>query len=106
MVFVLVKNSRYTDLFMYIIGPATLVWLGLGDAEVQYASRTSGSVRRWSSSSSRSSSGPSSNRAGGSLSLFALNNLNHSLFGFIPMDPEHGEQLVPTRSSSSFSRRW
>lgn len=81
----LVTNTRYTDLFMYIIGPATLVWLGW---EMRKFNRQQNkricaalvfilfSVLFWAFFE----------QSGGSLSLFALNNLNHSLLG-IPMDP-------------------
>ncbi len=85
LVFVLVKNSRYTDLFMYIIGPLTLLWLGW---EMRKFNRQQNkricaalvfimfSVLFWAFFE----------QSGGSLSLFALNNLRHSLLG-VPMDP-------------------
>ena len=96
LVFVLVKNSRYTDLFMYIIGPATLVWLGF---EMRKFNREQNkrilaalvfiffSVLFWAFFE----------QSGGSLSLFALNNLNHKLFG-IPMDPN----VINNSSNSLF----
>jgi len=86
LILVLVTNTRYTDLFMYIIGPCTLLWLGW---EMRRFNRTENkriaaalvfilfSVLFWAFYE----------QSGGSLSLFALNNLNHRLFGFIPMDP-------------------
>ena len=96
LVFVLVKNSRYTDLFMYIIGPATLVYLGW---EMRKFNRTENkrilaalvfilfSVLFWAFFE----------QSGGSLSLFALNNLRHSLLG-IPMDPN----VINNSSNSLF----
>ncbi len=85
LVLMLVTNTRYTDLFMYIIGPATLVWLGwemrkftaeenkrLGAALVFILF----SILFWAFFE----------QSGGSLSLFALNNLQHTLLG-VPMDP-------------------
>jgi POT family proton-dependent oligopeptide transporter len=82
----LVTNTAYTDMFMYIIGPATLVYLGwemrrfnakenkrLGAALVFILF----SVLFWAFFE----------QAGGSLSIFALNNLGHTLLGVVPMDP-------------------
>lgn len=84
-VWLLVTNTAYTDMFMYIIGPVTLVYVFL-------EMRKYGSVERnkllaalvfiifsilfWAFFE----------QSGGSLSLFALYNLHHSLFG-INMDP-------------------
>ena len=85
LILILVTNTRYTDLFMYIIGPATLVYLGW---EMRKFNRDQNkrilaalvfilfSVLFWAFFE----------QSGGSLSLFALNNLRHSLGG-IPMDP-------------------
>ncbi|MCB0791380.1 MAG: peptide MFS transporter [Flavobacteriales bacterium] len=82
----LVTNTHYTDLFMYIIGPATLVYLGW-------------EMRRFNSKENKRLLAALVfiifsilfwaffEQAGGSLSLFALNNLHHTLLGFIPMDP-------------------
>lgn len=96
LVFVLVKNPRYTDLFMYIIGPATLVWLGW---EMRRFTREQNkrlaaalvfiffSVLFWAFFE----------QSGGSLSLFALYHLKHSLFG-IPMDPN----VINNSSNSLF----
>jgi POT family proton-dependent oligopeptide transporter len=96
LVFVLVKNSRYTDLFMYIIGPATLVWLGW---EMRKFTREQNkrigaalvfiffSVLFWAFFE----------QSGGSLSLFALNNLKPHLFG-IGMDPN----VINNSSNSLF----
>ncbi|HPF69188.1 MAG TPA: peptide MFS transporter [Candidatus Krumholzibacteria bacterium] len=96
LILVLVTNTRYTDLFMYIVGPATLVWLGW---EMRKFTRDENkrigaalvfiffSVLFWAFFE----------QAGGSLSLFALNNLNHSLLG-IPMDPN----VINNSSNSLF----
>ncbi|MFZ1753526.1 MAG: oligopeptide:H+ symporter, partial [Caldilineaceae bacterium] len=82
----LVTNTHYTDLFMYIIGPLTLVYLGweMRKFNVKENKRLLAalvfiffSILFWAFFE----------QAGGSLSIFALNNLNHTLFGFIPMDP-------------------
>ncbi len=92
----MVTNTRYTDLFMYIIGPATLVYLAwemrrfttkenmrIGAAMVFILF----SIIFWAFFE----------QAGGSLSIFALKNLNHSLLG-IPMDPN----VVNNSSNSVF----
>ena len=96
-ILILVTNTHYTDLFMYIIGPATLVYLGwemrkfntkenkrLGAAMVFILF----SILFWAFFE----------QAGGSLSIFALNNLDHTLFGFIPMDPN----VINNSSNSLF----
>jgi POT family proton-dependent oligopeptide transporter len=96
-IFKLVTNTRYTDLFMYIIGPLTLVYLAwemrkfntkenkrIGAAMVFILF----SILFWAFFE----------QAGGSLSIFALNNLKHTLFGFIPMDPN----IVNNSSNSLF----
>jgi proton-dependent oligopeptide transporter, POT family len=81
----LVTNTRYTDLFMYIIGPATLVYLvyemrGFSKEENQKLMAALVfiffSVLFWAFFE----------QSGGSLSLFALNNLRGTFLG-IPMDP-------------------
>ncbi|MBK9422517.1 MAG: peptide MFS transporter [Flavobacteriales bacterium] len=82
----LVTNTHYTDLFMYIIGPLTLVYLGweMRKFNVKENKRLLAalvfilfSILFWAFFE----------QAGGSLSIFALNNLHHTLLGFIPMDP-------------------
>jgi len=82
----LVTNTHYTDLFMYIIGPATLVYLGweMRKFNTKENKRLLAalvfvifSILFWAFFE----------QAGGSLSIFALNNVHHTLFGFIPMDP-------------------
>ncbi|MBL7964883.1 MAG: peptide MFS transporter [Flavobacteriales bacterium] len=95
-ILLLVTNTRYTDLFMYIIGPATLVYLGW-------------EMRRFSGEENKRLMAALVfilfsilfwaffEQSGGSLSLFALNNLKHSLLG-IPMDPN----VVNNSSNSLF----
>ncbi|MBP8823189.1 MAG: peptide MFS transporter [Flavobacteriales bacterium] len=93
----LVTNTEYTDLFMYIIGPATLVYLGweMRKFNTKENKRLLAamvfilfSIVFWAFFE----------QAGGSLSIFALNNLKHTLFGFIPMDPN----IVNNSSNSVF----
>jgi POT family proton-dependent oligopeptide transporter len=96
LILVLVTNAAYTNLFMYIIGPATLVYLGW---EMRKFNREQNkrilaalvfiffSVLFWAFFE----------QSGGSLSLFALNNLHHSLGG-IPMDPN----VINNSSNSLF----
>ena len=85
LVLLLVTNTRYTDLFMYIIGPATLAYLAweMRRFTAQENKRLLAalvfilfSILFWAFFE----------QSGGSLSLFALNNLRHSLLG-LPMDP-------------------
>ncbi|HNB82651.1 MAG TPA: peptide MFS transporter, partial [Chitinophagaceae bacterium] len=81
LILLLVSNTRYTDLFMYIIGPATLIYF------TYELFRYKGNERKklvaalifilfsivfWAFFE----------QSGGSLSLFALNNLHHNLLGF------------------------
>jgi POT family proton-dependent oligopeptide transporter len=85
LILILVKNTRYTDIFMYTIGPATLLYLGW---EMRKFNRTENkrilaalvfilfSVLFWAFFE----------QSGGSLSLFALNNLHNSFAG-VTMDP-------------------
>ena len=95
-ILLLVTNTRYTDLFMYIIGPATLVYLGWEMRKFNTAENKRlaaalvfilFSILFWAFFE----------QSGGSLSLFALNNLQHSLLG-IPMDPN----VVNNSSNSLF----
>lgn len=84
-IYVMVTNTAYTDLFMYIIGPLTLIYLFW---EMRTFSKAENrkllaalvfiffSVFFWAFFE----------QSGGSLSLFALNNLNPTLFG-VTMDP-------------------
>jgi POT family proton-dependent oligopeptide transporter len=96
LILILVTNTRYTDLFMYIIGPVTLVYLGW---EMRKFNRTENkrilaalvfiffSVLFWAFFE----------QSGGSLSLFALSNVRHSLGG-VPMDPN----VINNSSNSLF----
>ncbi|MCS6979366.1 MAG: peptide MFS transporter [Flavobacteriales bacterium] len=96
LILVMVRNTRYTDLFMYVIGPLTLLYLLW---EMRRFSRPENlkllaalifivfSIFFWAFFE----------QSGGSLSLFALNNLRHSLWG-IPIDPN----VVNNSSNSLF----
>ena len=95
-ILMLVTNTRNTDLFMYIIGPATLIYLAweMRKFNAQENRRLGAalvfilfSILFWAFFE----------QSGGSLSLFALNNLEHSLLG-IPMDPN----VVNNSSNSLF----
>lgn len=85
LILLLVRKSEYTDMFMYLVGPATLIY-------VFYEMRHYGKAERnklfaalififfsiffWAFFE----------QSGGSLSLFAFNNLHHTFLG-IGMDP-------------------
>lgn len=96
LILLLVTNTHYTDLFMYIIGTLTLIYLFW---EMRRFSRPENlkllaalifilfSILFWAFFE----------QSGGSLSLFALNNLRHSLFGFT-IDPN----VVNNSSNSLF----
>jgi len=84
-ILILVQNTRYTDLFMYIIGPITLVYVFYEMRHYDMVAKKKliaalifivFSILFWAFFE----------QSGGSLSLFALSNLHHSLLG-IPMDP-------------------
>ena len=95
-ILIMVQNTAYTDLFMYIIGPATLVYLGL---EMRKLTKQENkkliaalffivfSIVFWAFFE----------QSGGSLSLFALNNLKDSLVG-VKIDPN----VVNNTSNSVF----
>jgi POT family proton-dependent oligopeptide transporter len=96
LILLLVTNTRYTDLFMYIIGPVTLIYVFIEMRK--YSKREQSkifaalvfivfSIFFWAFFE----------QSGGSLNLFALNNLKHNLFGF-PMDPN----VVNNSSNSLF----
>lgn len=82
----MVSKTQYTDWFMYIIGPATLVYLFY-----EMTRHTRAEVKKlvaalvfiifsilfWAFFE----------QSGGSLSLFAANNLDNQLLGFIKLDP-------------------
>ena len=83
-IILLVSNSQYTDIFMFIVGPCSLLYLFY---EMRYFSLAENkkliaalifilfSIFFWAFFE----------QSGGSLSLFAANNLNNSLIG-IPLD--------------------
>lgn len=95
-ILIMVQNTAYTDLFMYIIGPATLVYLGL---EMRKLTKQENkklvaalffivfSIVFWAFFE----------QSGGSLSLFALNNLKDNLVG-VKIDPN----VVNNTSNSVF----
>lgn len=86
MIIAMVSNTQYTDWFMYIIGPFSLVYLFY-----EMSKHTFDEVKKliaallfilfsvvfWAIFE----------QAGGSLSLFAANNLDDKLFGLIQLDP-------------------
>jgi POT family proton-dependent oligopeptide transporter len=85
LVLLLVTNTAYTDMFMYIIGPVTLFyvfWEMRKYTAIEKRKLIAAlvfiifSIIFWAFFE----------QAGGSLSLFALNNVHHSFFG-INMDP-------------------
>jgi POT family proton-dependent oligopeptide transporter len=80
LILLLVQNTRYTDLFMYIIGPVTLLYFLYETMKYNGAERMKllaalvfilFSIVFWAFFE----------QSGGSLSLFALNNLKHDLLG-------------------------
>jgi POT family proton-dependent oligopeptide transporter len=86
LIMVMVANTVYTDYFMYLIGPFSLVYLGYemsksSAAEVKKLLAALFfilfSVVFWAIYE----------QAGGSLSLFAANHLNNKLFGIFTLDP-------------------
>src|SRR5687768_1361979 len=96
LVLILIKNTAYTDMFMYIAGPVTLLYIFYEMSQHSWAENKKliaalifilFSVLFWAFFE----------QSGGSLSLFALYNLKHSLFG-IPMDPN----VVNNSSNSLF----
>ncbi len=96
LILLLVTNTRYTDLFMYIIGPITLFYVFWEMRKYNKAERQKlvaalvfiiFSVLFWAFFE----------QSGGSLSLFALNNLHHDLAG-VNIDPN----VVNNSSNSVF----
>jgi POT family proton-dependent oligopeptide transporter len=96
LILILVTNSAYTDMFMYIIGPATLIYLLIEMQKYSAAEKRKliaalifiiFSVFFWAFFE----------QSGGSLSLFALNNLHPNLLGF-SIDPN----VVNNSSNSIF----
>jgi POT family proton-dependent oligopeptide transporter len=95
-ILMLLKNTRYTDLFMYIIGPVTLLYLFFEISRSTPQDRKKlwaglifiiFSVFFWAFFE----------QSGGSLSLFALNNLHNNLLG-LQIDPN----VVNNSSNSVF----
>lgn len=81
LILLMVQKTEYTDYFMYIIGPVTLIYLVYEMLKLSAAERNKMiaalvfivfSVLFWAFFE----------QSGGSLSLFALNNLKHNLLGF------------------------
>lgn len=86
LILLMVQNTEYTDYFMYTIGPVTLIYLFYEMTKVTAAERKKMvaalifiifSVLFWAFFE----------QSGGSLSLFALNNMKHSLAGIDGVDP-------------------
>lgn len=86
LILLMVQNTEYTDYFMYTIGPVTLIYLFYEMVKLNAAERKKMiaalvfiifSVLFWAFFE----------QSGGSLSLFALNNLKHSLVGIEGVDP-------------------
>ncbi|MGH2552778.1 MAG: peptide MFS transporter [Chitinophagaceae bacterium] len=82
----MVTKTEYTDWFMYIIGPAAILYLFYEMTKFSAAERKKlvaalvfilFSILFWAFFE----------QSGGSLSLFAAGNLNDKLFGVIPLDP-------------------
>lgn len=82
----MVSKTELTDYFMYTIGPLTLLYIGYEMSGCTPAERKKlaaamvfilFSIIFWAFFE----------QSGGSLSLFAANNLNDRLLGFIPLDP-------------------
>lgn len=82
----MVAKTEYTDWFMYIIGPAALIYLFYEMTKFSAAERKKlvaalvfiiFSILFWAFFE----------QSGGSLSLFAAGNLNDKLLGVIPLDP-------------------
>jgi POT family proton-dependent oligopeptide transporter len=96
-IWLLVTNTRYTDYFMYTIGPITLVYIAYEMFKVSPAERMRlgaamifiiFSIFFWAFFE----------QSGGSLSLFALNNLHDTLLGTKGIDPN----VVNNSSNSVF----
>lgn len=86
LILIMVSKTEYTDYFMYTIGPLTLIYLFYEMSKVTATERKKliaalvfifFSVFFWAFFE----------QSGGSLSLFAYNNLNHSLLGIEGVDP-------------------
>jgi len=86
LILIMVQNTKYTDMFMYIIGPLTLIYLIYEMTKLSAVENRKMiaalffiffSVIFWAFFE----------QSGGSLSLFALYNLNDSLLGISGVDP-------------------
>lgn len=95
-IYMLITNTDYTDIFMYIIGPATLIYLFFEMRKYSLAENKKllaalvfiiFSIVFWAFFE----------QSGGSLNLFAANNLEHNLLGF-KIDPN----IVNNSSNSAF----
>ena len=85
-IMIMVSKTEYTDMFMYIVGPLTLLYLFYEMTKHSAAERKKliaalvfilFSILFWAFFE----------QAGGSLSLFAARNLDNELLGFIHLDP-------------------
>lgn len=97
LIWLLITNTRYTDYFMYTIGPITLVYIAYEMFKVSPAERKKlaaamvfiiFSIFFWAFFE----------QSGGSLSIFALNNLHDTLLGTKGIDPN----VVNNSSNSVF----
>lgn len=95
-IYLMITNTRYTDMFMYVIGPATLVYLIYEMLKLGWAENKKMlaalvfillSILFWAFFE----------QSGGSLSLFANDNLHSDLF-FFSMDPN----VINNSSNSLF----
>ncbi len=86
LILILVKNSNYTDMVMYIVGPAALLYVFYEMTKYSVEERKKliaalmfivFSIFFWAFFE----------QSGGSLALFAFNNLHDSLFGIKGIDP-------------------
>ena len=96
LIYIMITNTHYTDMFMYIIGPATLIYLGSEMIKLKWEENKKMlaalvfillSVLFWAFFE----------QSGGSLSLFAKDNLHMDLF-FFNIDPN----VVNNSSNSLF----
>jgi POT family proton-dependent oligopeptide transporter len=96
LILVMVTNTAYTDMFMYIVGPVTLIYLFIEMRKYSWDEKKKlfaalifiiFSVFFWAFFE----------QSGGSLNLFALNNLHNELAGVVRIDPN-----VVNNSSNSF----
>lgn len=86
LIYIMVNNTRYTDLFMYTIGPIAIVYFLYEVYKVGSVSLQKKLMVAFSFILFYVFFNAFFEQSGGSLNLFAANNLHHNLFG-IPMDP-------------------